>query len=127
MSKQHPRSSSNTSQPSRWCREQRWRCPFPNDEKQARALRRALYEIGVYPHYDLATNENLDGWEANSRTALPDMIAALDRTDVIAVAELVRLLAVVPRKGGLLRGRRCRPLPVTSQRPQNCPKPHNRL
>ncbi len=95
--------------PGRWAREELWRFRFPNDEQQAQALRRMLYEMLIYPRYDLATNENLAGQEATYRAALPAMVAALDRTDLVVLVEMARLLAVIPRERGLLRGRRCRP------------------
>ncbi len=95
-------------EPGRWAREALWRFLFPNDEQQATALRRVLYEMLIYPRYDLATNENLAGQEANYRAALPAMVAELDRTELVAVVEVMRLLALVPRQPGLLRGRRAR-------------------
>lgn len=64
--------------------------------------------MGLYPRYDLTENPRLAGWEANCRAALPDMLAALDRTDLIAVTDLARLLVVVSREAGLLRGSRGR-------------------
>ncbi len=94
-------------QPNRWYTEQWWRYPFPNDQQQADALRRALHELLSLYRCDLAKNDNLGVWEANCRATLPDMIAELDRTDVVALATVARLLAVVPCKPGLLRGRDC--------------------
>ena len=94
-------------QPNRWHTEQRWRCPLPGDRKGAAQVRQALVALKLYPRCDLAKNDNLAIWEANRRAALPDMLAELDRTDLIVVSSLVRLLALVPREPGLFRGRGC--------------------
>ncbi len=94
-------------QPNRWATEQRWRYPFPPDRQRANAVRQALRELGLYPRCDLAKNENLGVLEANCRAALPDMVAELDRTDVVALVPFARLLAWGPREAGLLRGRGC--------------------
>ncbi len=94
-------------QPNRWVTEQWWRYLMPNDRRRANAVRRALRELGLYPRCDLAKNENLAVFEANCRAALPDMVAELDRTDVVALVTIARLLALVPREAGLLRGRGC--------------------
>jgi hypothetical protein len=97
-------------QPNRWHTEQWWRHPFPGDPARARALRHLLHRARFYPASDLAERPHLDGWEANSRATLPDMLAELDRTDVIAVADMVRLLALVPREPHFFRKRwRSRP------------------
>ena len=97
-------SENKSRQPQRWYREQLWRYPFPHDWPRAEQVRQALIELCLYPSYDLATNDNLAGMEANYRAALPDMIAELDRTDLAAVTDMVRLLAVVPRLPSFFKG-----------------------
>ena len=91
--------------PNRWATEQWWHRPMPNDQAHAKVLRQTLKALRLHPRYDLARMEHLAVWEANCRAALPEMIAALDRTDLVAITEIARLLAVVPRPAGLLRRR----------------------
>lgn len=84
--------------PNNWATKQHWRYPFPNDHLQAHELRRALRKLRLYPRSDLNQKEHLAVWEANCRAALPDIIADLDRTDVIALTTIARLLALVPHR-----------------------------
>jgi len=97
---------STSIQPTRWFRDRLWREPFLRDRERATEVREALVKVKIYPRYDLASNDNLAVMEANYRAALPDMIAALDRTDLAAVTDVVRLLAITPRSQHLFNKRR---------------------
>jgi len=75
-----------------------WRQVFPHDGKDAANVRRALANLGFYPTADLGEDPDYTMAETNYRAALHQVIEALDRTDLVAVFQLARPLALVPRE-----------------------------
>ena len=96
--KSPPKMDGTTPEPNQaWLQQQAWRDKYPWDNEPAARARLALADLGLYPSRDLVTDEGLATYEANLRAALPQIIDELDRTDLSAVYDLARLLAIVPR------------------------------
>jgi len=74
-----------------------WRQVFPHDGEDAANVRWALADLSFYPTTDIGEDPGYAVAEVNYRTALHQMVEELDRTDLRAVFQLARVLAVVPR------------------------------
>ena len=74
-----------------------WRKVFSHDGEDAANARYALANLGFYPTADLGEDPDYTIAETNYRAALHQVIEALDRTDLVAVFQLARPLALVPR------------------------------
>lgn len=85
----------NQAKPNGWATRQHWRYPLPNDQQQARQLRHTLRRLRLSPRRDLSQWPHLAVWEANCRAALPDIVAELNRNDIITLTTIARLLVLV--------------------------------
>jgi hypothetical protein len=76
-----------------------WRHVFEGDAETARRLRRQLYRMGLYPTRRLGRGTQTA--DVNHRGAMQAIMAELDATDMAALFDVARLLAVVKREGAL--------------------------
>lgn len=67
---------------------------------KAAEIRTALADLGLYLTRNVNSDPGYAAFEGNARAWLPDLLGNLDRTEVIAVFQLVSILAAVPRVGG---------------------------
>jgi hypothetical protein len=72
-----------------------------HDAGDAAQVRRNLARLGLYPTRDVAGDPGHDYYETNIRNnLLPQAIAHLDRSDLVALFRLAEVLAAYPREEG---------------------------
>lgn len=76
---------------------QNWRKADQTDVCQAHCLRARLADAEVYPPQECSADDN-EFHIAVIKAELPDIIEAMDYTDLLALHRVARLLAAVPRK-----------------------------
>lgn len=71
--------------------------PLPFQIAQAHDARLSLASAALFPTSNINGRDDLATYEENMRRELPALVGELDRTDLAAVHQLVKLLAMTPR------------------------------
>lgn len=80
-----------------WLQQKCWRRENGDEAERGHQARRALVELALYPTGLLELDSAFAVMEANQRAALVEIVAELGRTDLAALYDLARLLALAPR------------------------------